>query len=85
MQGCRLLHPRSESRGVKMIEATAGHVDRAWRKHVGVSSGCLVGLRGLNALLEAAAVRDAAEGTRNVLRVVYIAEAEEDLIFFARD
>ena len=40
----------------------------------------LVGLRGLDALLEGAAVGDAAKGARNELRIVGIAEAEEDLV-----
>ena len=40
--------------------------------------GCLV------ALLETAAVRDSSENSRNELRIVDIAEAEEDLILSAQ-
>ena len=41
----------------------------------------LIGLRGLDAFLEAAAVRQSAERSGDVLRVVGIAEAEKDLLF----
>ena len=42
----------------------------------------LEGFRCLDTLLEAAAVRYAAEEAGNILRVIHIAEAEEYLVFF---
>ncbi len=43
-----------------------------------------LGLIGLHALLEAAAVRDAPEGAGNELRIVRIAEANENLVLLRR-
>ena len=44
----------------------------------------LVGLRGLITLLERAAIRNAAKDARNVLGVIRVAEANEDLILIFR-
>src|SRR5271165_1921931 len=49
---------------------------------MGPCAGRLVGLGSLDALLEAAAVSDAAEDARNILRIILIAEAIENLVLF---
>ena len=67
--------------GVKVVQSDARDVDRRRRKQVRVRQGALLGKRGLNALLEGAAVCDAAEDSGNILRVVDVAEAEEHLIW----
>ena len=51
------------------------------REDVGISQDRLVGFIRLDALLEAAAVGYAAEDAGNKLRVIRVAEADEDLIF----
>ena len=51
---------------------------------MGVPHRRLLGFRGLDALLERTAVRDAAKGAWNKLRIIHIAEAEEYLIFLSR-
>ena len=73
----------AESRGVKVVEPSARHIDRARRKRMGVSYRGLISFRGLDTLLEGPAVCDTAKGARNELRVIHIAEAEEYLIFVA--
>ena len=73
---------RPETSGVKVVEPSADLVDGVRTKHVGPSRDSLIGFRSLDALLEAAAVGDASEGTRNVLRIVRVTEAEEYLFLF---
>ena len=68
------------ARGVKIIQARADHVNQSRRKRVRVAERALLRVRGLIALLEAAAVGDAAENAGNELRVVHQAEPEEQLV-----
>ena len=72
---------RSETSSVQVVETAADLVDGAWIEHVRPSRNGLIGFGSLDALLEAAAVGDASEGTRNVLRVIGVTEAEEYLFF----
>src|SRR5271166_3116750 len=71
---------RSRTRGVKVIEPGMHLVDQRGRKCVGVDQCALLGKRGLIALLEGAAVRQATEDTRNELRIVLQAEPVENRI-----
>jgi hypothetical protein len=68
------------ARGVEVRESRAHLVDGVGIKHVGPSRHRLIGFRGLEALIEGAAIGDAAEDARNELRVVGIAEANKDLV-----
>ncbi len=67
-----------------MVESDAQHVDRRRRKDVRISEGRLTGFRSLETLLESATIRDAAEDAGDKLGIVYIAEAEEDLVLLGR-
>ena len=53
---------------VQVVQARAHHVDQGRRERVGITQGALLRVRGLSALLEAAAVRYTTENTGNELR-----------------
>ena len=55
----------SEARGVQVSESSAHLIDGVGSKHMGPSRNRLIGFRGLEALVEGAAIGDAAEDTRN--------------------
>ena len=71
---------RSEARGMEVIESDARHIDSGRREDVGICEDGLVGFVGLGALLEAAAVCDAAEDARDELGIIRVTEAAEDLV-----
>ena len=56
------------------------YVDGARREYVGVARYRLIRLCALEALLEAAAVRNPTERSRDEVRIIFIAEADEDLV-----
>src|ERR1700733_2949704 len=71
----------AESRGVEVVEPYVRHVDCARRENMGISCDSLVRFCALQTLLESAAVGDASKNSRNKLRVIYVAEADEYLVF----
>ena len=66
----QLAADRPEPGGVQVSKSGAHLVDRVGVEHVGIGRDHLCGFRGLNALLEGAAVGDASERTGNILRVI---------------
>ena len=80
----RLRGDRSEARGVQMRKAGARLVDDVGAEYVRVRRHHLGRFRGLDALLERAAVGDARKRSRNELRIVGVAEAREDLVLVVR-
>ena len=63
---------RTVAGGVQVIEAYARDINGVGREHVRPGAGRLIGMRGLETLLERAAVSDAAEDAWDVLRIVIV-------------
>ena len=67
-----------------MIETNTQHIDRLWSEDARVAEGRLIRLCSLESLLESAAICNASEDARDKLRVIHVAEPEEDLILLVR-
>jgi len=69
---------------VQVSKAATHLVDRRRVEHMSVSGNSLVGPGSLDTLLERASIRNASKDSRNVLRNISEAEADENLILLFR-